>query len=143
MRSRPVHPRHLLAIVLLLVAPVVAGCSADDEPTPEELRRDRVETRLTGTFPKAQAECILDGLDEPTLIALDRTTDLDPESDAMVAYSFLVRACVEDPSATAVTTTTPKPTTPTTTTTSAGDGASTTTEAPADPSGATTTSAAD
>lgn len=139
MRSRPVRPLHLLAAVLVLIVAVVAGCSTDDEPTPEELRRDRVETRLVGTFPKAQAECILDGLDEPTLVALDRVTDLDPESDAMVAYSFLVRACVEDPTATAATTTTP------TTATSAGDGdgASTTTEAPADPSGATTTSAAD
>lgn len=133
-RARPLLA---FALALLLAVPVLAGCSTDDEPTPEELRRERVEARLTGTFPKAQADCIVDGLDDATLIALDRDTDLEPDSDAMVTYSFLVRACVEDPSATA-TTTTATTDAPATTT-----DPTTTTEASADPPGATTTSAPD
>lgn len=94
----------VLAIALTFASATLGGCSEDD-PTPEELRRDRIESRLDATFPKAQVTCILDGLDDPTMIALDRDADLSEDSEALRTYSFLVRACAADPTASATTTT--------------------------------------
>ena len=83
--------------VAALVAVVLLGACSGDDPTPEELRRARVEERLGDTFPPAQVTCIIDGLDEPTMIALDENAALDEESAELATYSFVVRVCSADP----------------------------------------------
>lgn len=98
----------------VVAAGLLVSCSDDPGPTPEELRDERIETRLGATFPDVQARCIVAGLDEPTLAALDRDADL--EGDALVTYSSVVANCVEDPDS-GGTTTTAAPADPTTTTT--------------------------
>ncbi len=100
--------RRLIA-VLAVSAAALGGCSSDPGPTEEELRDQRIETRLSGTFPGVQARCILDGLDESTLVALDRDADLG--GDALATYSRVVSTCVEDPDSGGTTTTTTAPTT--------------------------------
>lgn len=109
----------LAVAALVLVATTLGACSSDDEPTPEELRRERVETRLNATFPRAQASCILNALDDETLLALDRDQDLAADSTAMQTYGFAVRACVADAEASGDGSTT---TSDATTTTEATDG---------------------
>lgn len=91
--------------VAALVAVVLLGACSGDDPTPEELRRDRVEERLGDTFPPAQVTCILDGLDDATLLALDQNQDLEADSTELTTYSFVVRACAADPAGAATTTT--------------------------------------
>ena len=83
---------------------ILPAC-AKEAPTPEKLRRDRMESRLDATFPKAQASCILAGLDDATLQVLDRDADLPSGSAALRSYSFLVRACAANPEASSATTT--------------------------------------
>jgi len=109
--------RRAIAVFALALA-LLASCSSDDGPTDEELRRERIENRLTASFPRNQATCILDGLDGPALVALDRDADL--TGKALETYSRVVRSCVEDPTAGATTTTAPE--SDPTTTAPAGDG---------------------
>ncbi|MBX3314740.1 MAG: hypothetical protein KF906_10510 [Actinobacteria bacterium] len=118
------------AVAVLAAVVLLAACSGDD-PTPEELRRERVEERLADTFPPAQVSCILDGLDDATMIALDEDQDLAKDSAELATYSFVVRVCTADPNATATsttaaggtgTTTTSSPAASTTTTTAASGG---------------------
>jgi hypothetical protein len=98
-------------VVVALVAVVFLGACGSDEPTPEEQRQDRIEERLSDTFPPAQVTCIVDGLDDATMIALDETGDLKAGSDELATYSFVVRACAADPESTVTTTTAPGTTT--------------------------------
>ena len=106
--------------VAALAAVVLLGACSGDDPTPEEQRRDRVEERLSDTFPPAQVSCIVDGLDEPTMIALDEDKDLEEGSAELATYSFVVRVCSADPDSSVTSTST------------AGDGTTTsTTDAPA------------
>jgi hypothetical protein len=73
------------------------GACSDPPPDPGEARRTRVETRLRDSFSANQATCILERIDEPTLVALDRTADLDADSEPMATYSDAVVDCVTDP----------------------------------------------
>jgi hypothetical protein len=98
----PVRHRWSAALVVVLVL-VVAGC-ADEKVDPAEARQERVERRLQGSFSDAQARCIVDRIDATVVRALDRTADLEPDSEAMQSYSDAVAACVADPDATTTTT---------------------------------------
>lgn len=73
------------------------GACSDPPPDPDEARRTRVETRLRDSFSANQATCILERIDEPTLVALDRTADLNADSEPMATYSEAVVDCVTDP----------------------------------------------
>ncbi|QXC61667.1 hypothetical protein KSP35_02120 [Aquihabitans sp. G128] len=91
------------AAALVAAALLVAGCS-DPKPDPAKERRDRIEQRLR-SFSAAQSNCILERVDEQTLVALDRTNGLEADSAAMADYSAAVVACVADPDAPETTTT--------------------------------------
>ena len=98
--------RRLVGFVacVTLISVAVTGCSSD-EADPAQQRRDRVETRLDESFSKDQADCIVKTIDEATIRALDRTTDLAPDSPAMLTYTVAVRTCVGSPASSATTTT--------------------------------------
>ncbi|CAN5197824.1 hypothetical protein BH20ACT3_BH20ACT3_05530 [soil metagenome] len=89
------------AMLCAVVLTAGLGACSDPPPDPEEARRARVETRLRDSFSANQATCILERLDEPTLVALDRTGDLDADSDPMTTYSQAVADCIIDPGGTA------------------------------------------
>ncbi|MEZ5183784.1 MAG: hypothetical protein R2702_18190 [Acidimicrobiales bacterium] len=113
--------RALLALALVGVA--AAGCSS--EPTdPAEVRRQQVRDRLEATYSDAQAECIVDALDDTAVRALVRTSDLEADDEAFRQYSNVVLLCARGTTTTASSTSTTS-TTPATTTT-AGEGSTTT-----------------
>jgi hypothetical protein len=82
-------------VALALAAALVAGAGAcTSEPKdPAEQRRDRVQARIEDTFSRTQAACIMDVLDAPTIKALDETTTLADDSEALRIYSNAVVAC--------------------------------------------------
>ena len=121
--TRSVLPAGLVA--LAVASGLLGGCGKD-EPTAEEMRRDRIGSRLDATFPKAQVTCILDGLDDATMIALDRDGDLAKGSKALSTYTFVVRACAKDSTASATTTTGTKGATTTSSSTTSRPGAAST-----------------
>lgn len=92
----------------MVVALGVGACS-DPEPDPTQVRQDRVEKRLRASFSASQARCIVDRVDPAVVRALDRTADLDADTDIMRAYSAAVAACVTDPTTTTTPTTTAVP----------------------------------
>ncbi|MCB1039614.1 MAG: hypothetical protein R2701_07050 [Acidimicrobiales bacterium] len=92
----------LLGVAALALA---AGACSSDPPDPAEVRRQQVEARLEATFSKKQASCIVDGLDEPTIAALVRTTALDSDSEAFRTYSNVVLLCTNADATTGATTT--------------------------------------
>jgi hypothetical protein len=92
-------------VPLLALSALVAGCSSDP-PDPAEVREQQVRDRLEATFSGQQASCILEALDEATIRALVRTTDLDADSDEFSRYSDAVTLCARGSSTPAATTTT-------------------------------------
>lgn len=94
------HPGRLVVLAVSAVAALlVTGCS-EPEPDPVEVRAEVVRNRLGETFSEAQVDCIMGRLDDSVLQALDRDIDLDPDGEAMAAYSEAVSSCVADPAAT-------------------------------------------
>ncbi len=89
------HSARSVALTLGLAFALGASASAcTSEPKdPAELRKDRVEARIDATFSRSQASCIMDVLDAPTIKALDRTTELPADSEALRIYSNAVVAC--------------------------------------------------
>ncbi len=88
MRRRPLAA---LGLGVLLVASAAACASEPQDPA--ELRKERVEARIEAIFSRSQARCIMGVLDEPTIAALDRTSDLEAPSEALRIYSNAVVAC--------------------------------------------------
>jgi hypothetical protein len=86
MRSRAVA-----ALGLALVF-AVAACSSEPED-PATLRKERVEARIESTFSRSQAACIMKVLDGPTIAALDKTSTLPADSEALRIYSNAVVIC--------------------------------------------------
>jgi hypothetical protein len=86
------------ALLAATVWVTAAGCS-DPAPDPDQERLDRVEARLGESFSGAQVTCILDLVDDDTVRAIDRTADLDPDTDVFATYSAAVASCVADPEA--------------------------------------------
>lgn len=85
--------RAVAAIGLLLALSTSAlGCTSDPK-SPAEQRRERVQARIEATFSRSQAACIMKVLDTPTIAALDRTSELPADSEAMRIYSNAVVAC--------------------------------------------------
>lgn len=82
--------RRTIAALGLVV--LLAGCTSDP-PSPAEQRQDRVQVRIEATFSRSQADCIMKVLDGPTIAALDRTSKLPADSEAMRIYSNAVVAC--------------------------------------------------
>jgi len=82
-----------LALGLVLLAITGAAACTSEPKDPAELRKDRVEARIEDTFSRSQASCIMDVLDEPTIKALDRTSELPADSEALRIYSNAVVAC--------------------------------------------------
>lgn len=80
-----------LAMAVLLGATTTACTSEPKDPA--EQREERVQARIEDTFSRSQASCIMDVLDEPTIAALDKTTTLAADSEAMRIYSNAVTAC--------------------------------------------------
>lgn len=102
-RSRSGHLRRRSGRLVVLAfsaaaALLVTGCS-EPEPDPVEVRAEVVRNRLGETFSEAQVDCIMGRLDDSVLQALDRDNDLDPDGEAMSAYSEAISACVADPAA--------------------------------------------
>lgn len=101
---RPRPPRTPGAVIgsgLVTVAVLVAGfalvaCSGSDADPAQE-RQARVEERLRSSFSGTQARCIVERSDPAVIRALDRTVDLEPDSELMTAYSDAVATCVTDP----------------------------------------------
>jgi hypothetical protein len=89
------HRRTRSLATVLLVAALSLGAAAcsDEQQTPEEQRRDRVEKRLKLSFSDEQVACMLDRFDDEVLAALDRDTGL-PEGQAMIDYTTIARECV-------------------------------------------------
>jgi hypothetical protein len=85
--------RAAAALGLLLVASTFTAACTSEPKDPVEQRKDRVEARIEDTFSRSQANCIMDVLDEPTIRALDRTTKLPADGEAMRIYSNAVVAC--------------------------------------------------
>ena len=103
--TQTLRRRRLLGFVagVTLLSVAAAGCSSD-EVDPVQERRERVEARLGESFSKDQADCIVKTIDEATIQALDRTTDLAPDSPAMLTYTVAVRTCVGSPAPSPTTT---------------------------------------
>lgn len=122
-RRDRVHLRSTLVGAVLVLALGLGACS-DPPPDPAQARQERVEKRLRSTFSAAQARCIIDRVDADVVRALDRTADLEADTEIMRSYSDAVAACVTDPTATTTTTspatTTEPPTRATTSTTPGG-----------------------
>ncbi|MCB0960986.1 MAG: hypothetical protein KDB04_15870 [Acidimicrobiales bacterium] len=114
-RRRGARARALLGAALIAV--VAVSCSSEP-PDPAEVRRQQVRDRLEATFSDAQAECIVDALDDAAVRALVRTSDLAADDEAFRQYSNVVLLCARG------TTSTSTSTAPATTTT--GDDATTT-----------------
>ena len=91
---RAAAPRRRRAAIALVAvfATMVAGCTSDPA-SPAEQRKDRVQARIESTFSRSQASCIMKVLDGPTIAALDRTSELPADSEAMRIYSNAVVAC--------------------------------------------------
>lgn len=88
MRSRALAAA---GVALLLLVPV-AACSS--EPTdPATARKERVQERIESTFSRTQASCIMKVLDGPTIAALDKTSTLPADSEALRIYSNAVVIC--------------------------------------------------
>ncbi len=90
---------HVGAALVAAVVMVAAGACSDPPPDPDQERLERIEARLDESFSGAQVTCILDLLDGDALRALDRTADLDPDTEVFTAYSGAVASCVADPEA--------------------------------------------
>lgn len=127
-RPRARRPsRAITASVVTIVLAIgsgstVAACSGS-ETDPAQERLERVEERLRSSFSDTQARCIVERADPAVIRALDRTVDLDPDSELVTAYSDAVAACVTGPDGAGpgdapTATTTPEP--PTTTTSPPG-----------------------
>lgn len=84
------------ALTLLVLALATSACSAT-KTDPDEARRDRVQGRLEQSFSAPQARCIIAAVDQATLVALDRTTNLPADGAAMNRYTGAVVSCVTDP----------------------------------------------
>ena len=82
-----------VALGLALVLSASTSACTSEPQDPAEQRKDRVEARIDATFSRTQASCIMDVLDAPTIKALDRTTELPADSEAMRIYSNAVVAC--------------------------------------------------
>ncbi len=80
------------ASLMVVLAATAVGCSSDPK-SPAEQREDRVQARIESTFSRSQAACIMKVLDAPTIAALDRTSKLPADSEAMRIYSNAVVAC--------------------------------------------------
>ena len=133
MRQRP-RFRTLAALVLAAALTLGAAGCGDDELTPEEQQRERVEKRLKLSFSDEQATCMLERFDEKLFDALDKEGQL-PTGPALDEFSAIARDCVVGES-TASTTTAPASTT-------TGGGASDTTSTTAADAGETTESPTD
>ena len=94
----------LLAPALVLAAALSLAACSSDPPDPAEVRRGQVRDRLEATFSDAQASCILDALDDATIRALVRTTDLPADDERFTQYSNVVLLCTRDAAAAATTT---------------------------------------
>lgn len=79
------------ALALLLLA----GC-ASDPPDPAEVRLGQVRDRLEATFSDAQADCIVDALDDATIRALAADEDLAADDEQFTQYSNVVLLCSRD-----------------------------------------------
>ena len=114
-----------VATALAVAVLALAGCGSD-APDPEAERLERIEHRLGSSFSDAQADCIVDHLDDEELDALDRGRDLPADGAALTAWTEAVTDCITDGRPTSTTTSTPgtptsEPTDPgATTTTTAG-----------------------
>jgi len=81
-----------LGLAAALTATAATSCASDPKD-PAEQRQDRVQARIEATFSRSQAACIMDVLDAPTIRALDKTTAVAADSEAMRIYSNAVVAC--------------------------------------------------
>lgn len=77
---------------LMAIASGFTGCASEPK-TPAEVREERVTARITDTFSRSQATCIMKVLDDPTIKALDRSAALPSDSEALRIYSNAVVAC--------------------------------------------------
>jgi hypothetical protein len=91
MRSRRRLAATSLVLAIAVAASTAACTSAPEDPATQ--REDRVRARIEDTFSRAQADCIMDVLDAPTVRALDRGTSLPTGSEALRIYSNAVIAC--------------------------------------------------
>lgn len=94
------------AVALAVSATLTVGACSDPAPSPEKVRRERVEARLRQSFTTPQSACILRRADEAVLVALDRDTDLADDTPEAKAYSDAVIDCVSDPDSSSGTETT-------------------------------------
>lgn len=93
MTGRPVRRRGIGALALAVaVSAAAAGCTSEPKD-PVEQRTDRVRSRIESTFSRSQATCIMKVLDEPTIAALDRSSTLKADSEALRIYSNAVVIC--------------------------------------------------
>ncbi|HMS87902.1 MAG TPA: hypothetical protein PKE56_05640 [Acidimicrobiales bacterium] len=132
MRQRP-RFRTLAALVLAAALTLGAAGCGDDELTPEEQQRERVEKRLKLSFSDEQATCMLERFDDTLFEALDQEGQL-PTGPALDEFSEIARDCVVGES-TASTTSAPASTTTAdgaadSTTTTAADAGETTESSP-------------
>lgn len=100
----PLRPpaRTLIALVLAVTVSAAVSACGDDELTPEEQRRERVEERLELSFTDEQADCMMERFDEELFVALDREGQL-PQGDALDEFSAIARECVVGESTTSTT----------------------------------------
>lgn len=84
------------ALALAAMLSISLGACTASEPDPAVARQERVHARLTNTFTTTQAECIVEALDPAALLALDRQTDLDPDSPELSSYTTAVLDCTAD-----------------------------------------------
>jgi hypothetical protein len=86
-------PRRLAALGLATCLSLAAAACTSDPKDPAEQRKDRVQARIEDTFSRSQAICIMKVLDGPTIAALDKTSTLPDDSEALRIYSNAVVAC--------------------------------------------------
>ena len=83
-----------LTVLLVVALAVGAGACGEDDPTPEEARRQRVEERLKLSYTDEQVDCMLEQLSEGVLTSLDGKGNMPQGGAELEEFSTVARACV-------------------------------------------------
>ncbi len=122
--------RFIPLLIAVALTATGAACS-DDDLTPEEARRQRVEDRLEASFGQEAAACMLDGFSDELLVALDGEGEFPEAGPEIEEFTTVARECIGETDGTPPTTPSGDGTEPEAPTEEEGDDQPSDAEAPA------------